>query len=216
MKSFLKITSIIIFSAFFLASCDNEPLSEDIDLSNPSLPGGVDVSEESILGTWEVSDQILDITIDVTASFGGETLGSNQNLNFDQESGDVTITFTDNGEFTSQGMASLVVTGEQDGVAIPESTETAGSPFSSGTWSVSSGILTLTNSDATIDFSVISFSGNTMNLFSNEELPSYSTILQLGDIPDITDIFSQFEDFPDFNFDVEQSFEAEYILTKSE
>lgn len=216
MKTFFKITSIVVISVFCLTSCDNEPLSDDIELNNPSTPGGVDITSENILGTWEVSDQNIEILQTISISFQDESVNEEQSINMNQQSGDINLTFTDDGQYTSSGSATLIVTGEQSGQSFPETTETGINNFTSGTWSISDGVLTLVSAESEGNYTIVSFTGTTMDLFSNEELPSFSAILESGDIPDITDLTSGFEDFPDFNFDVEQDFEAEFSLTKVE
>lgn len=216
MKTFFKVTGIFVISIFCLTSCDNEPLSDDIELNNPSTPGGVDITSENILGTWEVTDQNIEILQTISISFQDESINDEQSINMNQQSGDISLTFTDDGQFTSSGSATLIVTGEQSGQSFPETTETGINNFTSGTWSISDGVLTLISAESEGNYTIVSFTGTTMDLFSNEELPSYSTILESGDIPDITDLTSGFENFPDFNFDVEQTFEAEFSLTKVE
>ncbi|NBC57140.1 MAG: hypothetical protein GVY05_02495 [Bacteroidetes bacterium] len=216
MKTYFKLTGIIVLSIFCLTSCDDEPLSDDFELNNPSTPGGVDVPSESILGTWEVSDQNIDITQNLFIEFQGESVNEVQTLNMNQESGDITITFTDDGQFTSSGTATLVITGEQSGASIPETTETGVNNFASGTWSVSGGVLTLVSDQGEENYTIVSFNSPNMELFTDEELPSFSTILESGGVPDITDLLSGFEDFPDFNFDIEQDFQAELSLSKVE
>lgn len=212
-KSFFKIFSIIAFSTFIFIGCDNEPLSEDIELNDPSNPETVDVPEADIIGTWDLSDLNLSIDQTITGSFGGESINGSQVINMEQQSGGVTITFSENGEYTSQGTATVRVTGTQDGEAIPETTETLDSPFSSGTWSVANGQLTMISPDATADYLITSFTGNNMNLFSNEDLPIFDDSILSGAIPDFSGI-PGFEDFPELNFEVEQDYEAEFSLTK--
>lgn len=215
MKTFYKVASIVVLSMFCLMSCDNEPLSEDITLNDPSVLGGVDVSAENILGIWELTDQNIDITQSLSAELEGQAIEQTQEINISQQSGDITITFSEDGQYTSTGSATLVVTGEQNGTPIPQTTETGTNNFASGTWSISDGTLTLVTGQNEVTYTITSFSGTNLNLFTNEELPSFDAFIESGAIPDITDV-PGFEDFPDFNFDVEQAFEGEFSLTKIE
>lgn len=216
MKTYLKRTSIIIFSLFCLTSCDNEPLSEDIELNNPTLPSGENVSESEILGTWEISDQVIIITQEINANIEGfPPINSTQTLTANQISGDATVTFAADGTYMSGGTITLEVTGEQDGVAIPDSETTQESGFNSGTWNITNGNLNLTADGTDFSYVITSFNTNNMVLFSNQELPGFGELLASEEIPDITNI-PGFEDLPGFNFDVEQSFENEVSLTKVE
>lgn len=214
MKTYLKITSVIILSFFCLTSCDNEPLSEDIELSDPTSPGGENVPESDILGTWEISDQLIVITQEINASIEGfPPINSTQTITADQVSGSATVTFSDDGTYVSSGTVTLEVTGDQDGVPFPDSETTQSSGFSSGTWNISNGNLNLTAEDTDTTYVITSFNANSMTLFSDDELPSFAELLASGDIPDITNI-PGFEDFPGLTFDVEQSYEIEINLTK--
>jgi hypothetical protein len=216
MKVVYKVISITILSIFCFTACDNEPLPEDIDLNNPATPdpGTVNVTEAEIIGTWELSDHSINIDQAISVIFEGEQINSNQVINVNQQSGDVTISFTDNGEYTSEGSVTAELTGTQDGVSIPSSTDTIETPFSAGTWSVSDGVLTMTNSDGSNDLFIIAYSGNTMVLFTNENLPvlseSFSNL-----IPDPSELLGLGDIF-DLDFDIEQELQAEFNLSKVE
>jgi hypothetical protein len=213
MKTFFKITSIIIFSVFCFTSCDNETLSEDIELNDTTVPGVVNVPEEDILGSWELADHTIEINQIISVNIEGEQISATQNINIDQQSGDITINFEDNGEYTSEGNATVQISGTQDGVSIPESTETIDTPFLSGTWSISNGILTMSNSDGSTELLIISYSGSNMVLFTNENQPVFTGSSFSSIIPDVSEI-PGLGDFLDVDFDIDQNIEAEFNLTK--
>jgi len=215
MKVVYKVISITILSMFCFTACDNEPLPGDIDLNNSATPGTVNVSEAEIIGTWELSDHSINIDQAISVNFEGQQINSNQDISINQQSGDVTISFTDNGEYTSEGSATVELTGTQDGVSIPSSTETIETPFSSGTWSVSDGVLTMTNSDGSNNLLIIAYSGNGMVLFTNENLPVLSESTFSNLIPDPSELLG-IGDIFDLEFDIEQELEAEFSLSKVE
>lgn len=208
---------IFLLSVFFLISCDNEPLSEDIELSNPTVPGGVNLSPDSILGTWQISSQSIEILQTIFISFAGQSLEETQIINMNQDSGDIMLTFTEDGQFTSSGAATLIITGEQSGQSLPETTESGVNGFAGGgTWMLNNGVLTLVLPESEENFTVISFTETNMDLFSNEELPSFNSILNSGGVPDIEDLLGAFGDFPDLTFNIDQEFESQLSLTKIE
>ncbi len=216
MKASLKFVSFLVFSFLIFSGCENEPLSPDIEVNapTPTPGGGENVAESGFVGTWEVTDQIVVITQELSATIEGfPPINSVQTITAEKISGDATVTFSEDGTYTSSGDVTLEVTGEQDGVAIPESETISESGFASGTWSVSNGNLSLTTDGTEVTYVISSFSGNNATLFSNEALPSFAEILNSGEIPDITNI-PGFEDLPGLNFDVEQSYEVEVSLTK--
>jgi hypothetical protein len=212
MKVYIKFACLLFVSTLIFTSCENEPLSPDINLNDPSTsPGdGQNVPESDIVGTWEVTDQTLIITQEINADFEGLPINTTQTITADQISGDATITFSDDGSYTSSGTITLEITGEQDGMPIPGSETTEESGFGSGTWSISNGNLNLSAEGTDVSYVITSFSTNSMVLFTDDELPSFDELLASGEIPDISDL----PGFEGLNFEVNQDFELEAVLTK--
>lgn len=63
MKTFFKITSIVVISVFCFTSCENELLSEDINIEQPvGPPGSGEVLVDEIIGDWLISDYQITTT----------------------------------------------------------------------------------------------------------------------------------------------------------
>ena len=158
MKPYTKIVSLIILSVFCFTSCDNEPLSEDIELNDPLPPTPGEVIVDEIIGDWLIENYT--ITTTTTVSQAGIEVTTVAESVF--ESGDQVLTFTEDNQYTAQGEITLSVTTSIDGVVVGQTTETEDN-INSGTWSIDGNQLLLSD-NVTGEFPVTILTLNAQNL----------------------------------------------------
>ncbi|MGX1022950.1 lipocalin family protein [Flavobacterium sp. CS20] len=211
MSNTIKICGLLILFVFSFTACDDEPLPEDFEL-NENIPlEGVNVEENELTGEWMMTSHNFSVSQTGNVTFDGQTIPFNQTTEGNYVEGDLTIVFEENGDYITSGTATYNLTVTQEG--LPPQTEEIQDSFvpESGTWSISNGVLTLTNSNGETQSTITSFNSQQMTMSQNETLPGFDELLDL----DFSSI-PGFEDFPDFNFDVENSVDSEMIFTKVE
>jgi hypothetical protein len=159
MKAYLKISSLILLSVFLFTSCDNESLSEDIQLQDPTTqpqPGEVLVDE--LIGQWLIEDYTITTTNTLTQ--GGVEIVSVAETEF--ASGDQIITFTEDNQYSADGTITIDVSTFINGVFAGQTTETVDN-FNSGTWSIDGNQLIM-NDSVTGEFPVTIITLNTQSL----------------------------------------------------
>lgn len=169
MKTFFKVTSIIVFSIFCFTSCENEPLSEDINLDNSGQPETGEILVDEIIGDWQIEDYTVTTTNTLTVQ-GMEIV----NVAVSEfASGDQIITFSEDNQYSTQGQITVDITTSVDGTAVSQTSETVDT-FGSGSWSIDGDQLILTD-EVTGEFSVslITLNAQTLEFFltlDNESL----------------------------------------------
>ncbi len=211
MSNTIKICGLLILFVFGFTACDDEPLPEDFVLNENIPEEGVSVEETELIGEWTMISHNFSVTQTGSVSFDGQTIPVNQTTEGNYVEGEVTIVFEENGDYVTSGIATYNLSVTQEG--LPSQTEEIQDSFvpESGTWSISNGVLTLTNTNGETQSTITSFNAQQMTLNQNETLPGFDELLDL----DFSSI-PGFEDFPDFTFDVENSVDSEMILTKLE
>lgn len=201
---------VVLFSLSFF-SCEDESLSEDFELNNDSPLVGVNVDEEELIGEWLLTNHEFSVIQQGNVTLDNQTIPFNQTSEGSYIEGDLSLVFEENGDYITSGLVTYNLTVSQEG--IPAETQEIQDSFvpESGTWSISNGVLTLTNNSGETEATITSFNTQDMTLSQNETLPGFDDVLDL----DFSNI-PGFEDFPDINFDVENTVDSEMMFTKSE
>jgi len=157
---------VVLFSFSF--SCEDEPLSEDFELNEPTQPGDPepgDIIVEEIIGDWLIEDYI----VEAEATFSQNGIEFTTTTLNELVEGNQVITFTDDNQYTAEGDFDIKISIISEGQVTQEIFETI-STANSGTWSIEGNTLFLNDDDQDIgdsEATILTLNNETLDLELN-------------------------------------------------